>query len=282
MNKLALKTLARSRSLRLARDVDALERGEWGGEAVHEVPWRTGDGRPVAYRPGSSDVGLVYAILFKPARKSEYWLPPEVAPRTIFDIGANIGITARYLAHRFPDAAIHAFEPIAANLELLRRNVAGCNVTVHPYGLGAADGAAEFGVPAGAPDNRGGYSRFAGAAATSVVRAEIRSVGGVLDALRLDSVDVVKIDTEGAEYDILSAFPAAALARALDLRRAPRRGGRRGLRFPGARPARALVRHRGAQAAAKAQFLLRRLQPAAGRARARVPAGPPMTGGHQE
>lgn len=213
MNKLALKTLARSRSLRLARDVDALERGEWGGEAVHEVPWRTGDGRPVAYRPGSSDVGLVYAILFKPARKSEYWLPPEVAPRTIFDIGANIGITARYLAHRFPDAAIHAFEPIAANLELLRRNVAGCNVTVHPYGLGAADGAVEFGVPAGAPDNRGGYSRFAGAAATSVVRAELRSVGGVLDALRLDSVDVVKIDTEGAEYDILSAFPAAALAR---------------------------------------------------------------------
>jgi len=213
VNKLALKTLARSRSLRLARDVDALERGEWGGEAVHEVPWRTGDGRPVAYRPGSSDVGLVYAILFKPARKSEYWLPPEVAPRTIFDIGANIGITARYLAHRFPDAAIHAFEPIAANLELLRRNVAGCNVTVHPYGLGAADGAAEFGVPAGAPDNRGGYSRFAGAAATSVVRAELRSVGGVLDALRLDSVDVVKIDTEGAEYDILSAFPAAALAR---------------------------------------------------------------------
>lgn len=64
---------------------------------MHEVRWRTGDGSPIAYRTGTSDVGLVYDILFKRGRKGEYWLPVELDARVILDIGANIGVTARYL-----------------------------------------------------------------------------------------------------------------------------------------------------------------------------------------
>ena len=131
MSLKALKVLARTRSLGFTRDYLGQAPGARNGLA--SVPWWNGDGRPVYYRPGTSDVSIVYDILF---RKSEYWLPDGLAPRVIFDIGGNIGIAARYLAQRFPQAEVHSFEPVAENLELMRRNLDGTRVRAHEFGLG--------------------------------------------------------------------------------------------------------------------------------------------------
>ncbi|MBK8065072.1 MAG: FkbM family methyltransferase [Betaproteobacteria bacterium] len=135
MLKKKLKALLRSRSARFTRDLLAVGSTHADGNACNSVSWWNGDGRPVHYRCGTSDVGLVYDILFKPGRRAEYWLPAEVSPRVVFDIGANIGVTARYLAQRFPHAEIHGFEPIPANVEVLRANAEGAPIHVHPYGL---------------------------------------------------------------------------------------------------------------------------------------------------
>ena len=153
----ALKALTRSRSLRFTRDYLAL-----GSQAPSEkesaVAWWSGDGRPVHYRRGTSDVTIAYDVLFKPGRKTEYWLPEGLDPGLILDIGANVGIVARYLAHRFPTATIHSFEPIPENYRLLCLNAAGSNVTAHPYGLGSRAGTFEFRVRGAQQYNRGSYS----------------------------------------------------------------------------------------------------------------------------
>ena len=209
----ALKVLARSRSLAFTRDYLGNEPAS--RSAPVSVQWWNGDGRAVHYRPATSDVSLVYDILFKPGRKSEYWLPDGLEPRVVFDIGGNIGIAARYLANRFPGAQVHSFEPVAENLELMRRNLEGTGALVHGYGLGGESGVFEFHTPAGAPDDLSGYSRFGAAdAASKAVRGEIRAVPDVLQTLGMAAVDIIKIDVEGAEREVIDAFPDQFLARA--------------------------------------------------------------------
>ena len=209
--KQAMKVLLRSRSLQFTRD--HVTRQEQRPVECSQVRWWCGDGLPVHYRRGTSDTGLVYDILFKPDRHAEYWLPAPLEARVIFDIGGNIGVASRYLAHRFPQATVHAFEPIAANLEILRQNTAGRRIEAHAFGLGSASGEFEFSIPTGIAANRGGYSRFARGPRTQAVRAEIRETGRVLAEVGVDGIDVIKIDTEGAEFDILSSFPREVLSR---------------------------------------------------------------------
>jgi FkbM family methyltransferase len=203
-----LKVLARTRSLEFTRDYLGSDRRN--GQAC--VAWWSGDGRPVYYRPGTSDVSIVYDILFR-GRASEYWLPEGLAPRVILDIGGNIGIAARYLAQRFPQAQVHSFEPVPENLELMRRNLEGTAVQAHGYGLGGESGEFEFHTPAAAVGDVSGYSRFGHAGdASRTVRAEVRAVPEALRALDLNAVDLIKIDVEGAEHDVIGAFPDDVLA----------------------------------------------------------------------
>lgn len=204
-----LKVLWRSRSLSFAADYRASTRHR-GGRGVYT--WRTGDGADVHYRPGTSDVGIIYDVLLKPGPKAEYWLPEALRPLTILDIGGNIGVTSRYLAHRFPDAQIHSFEPVPANLEFLRSNTVGKRqIRVHPYALGPADGEIALTSPDPSGYNQGGYSAFAGAPGDKTLFAPVRSVESALRDTGIGSVDVIKIDTEGAEYSILSAIPEELL-----------------------------------------------------------------------
>ena len=205
-----LKVLWRSRSLSFASAFGNSASSGDRGRGVYA--WRAGDGADVHFRRGTSDVGLIYDVLLKPGRKAEYWLPEALEPRTILDIGGNIGVTSRYLAHRFPGAQLHAFEPVPANLELLNSNAAGnARIRVHPYGLGPADGEVKLGNPDPSGYNQGGYSAFAAAARGSTVSAPVRGVESALGDAGIGGVDVIKVDTEGAEYSILSAFPEAVL-----------------------------------------------------------------------
>jgi FkbM family methyltransferase len=212
----ALKALVRSRSLKFTRDYLAFGAAQSPEPEEASVRWWSGDGRPVYYRRGTSDLHIAYDVLFKPEQKSEYWLPEGLDPRVILDIGGNIGIVARYLAHRFPSARVHSFEPIPDNQRMLAKNAAESgNVVVHAYGLGAHDGTFEFRIPGSQEANRGSYSFVKEPLPGAVpVQARVRDVKAVLASLGSAHVDVIKIDVEGAEHQILHAIPDEVLARA--------------------------------------------------------------------
>lgn len=206
-----LKVLWRSRSLSYAAAYRGCTTRQDRGRGVYA--WLAGDGEEIHFREGTSDVGLIYDVLLKPGRKAEYWLPEKLEPRTILDIGGNIGVTSRYLAQRFQQANVHAFEPVPANLELLRSNAASnARIYVHPYALGPADSEITLGRPDSSGFNQGGYSAFA-IAAGETVSARVCSVESALREIGISGVDVIKIDTEGAEYSILSAFPESVISR---------------------------------------------------------------------
>lgn len=207
--KLKAKLLARSRSLAFVRDVlgpcDPRPRAlQWRGLRLH-------------YRPGSSDPWMIYEHLMKPSARAEYAPPPEAAldpaaVRTVLDIGANIGTAALYFARLFPNARVFAFEPVPENFALLEKNIANCpRIRGFSFGLGATDAVLELAASEN-PANFGGYSRHAaGSDPARTVRVAIRSVAAVLAELALERVDVIKVDTEGAEHEILTAFPVELL-----------------------------------------------------------------------
>ena len=202
-----LKVLLRSRSLAFTRDRAA---GRFVPGATARFRWR---GRAVHYRPGSSDPEVIYKILLKGGKKAEYFVPAGIQPRVIWDVGANIGAASLYFADRFPEAKIHCFEPVQSNFAVLEKNVAAHpQIRAHRAALGAASGELEISHSASAR-NFGGFSfHYDGNAEVPVERVPMRTPQEVL-AGGVPAPDFIKIDVEGAEYDILTAFPPELLGR---------------------------------------------------------------------
>ena len=118
----------------------------------------------------------------------------------VFDIGAHVGYYTLLAAHLVgPRGRVVAFEPLPANLEILRQHLRLNKVT-------------NVEVVAAALSDRAGTASFAVAADRSMGsladHGELEVRVEVLDQLlasgRLPAPDCIKIDVEGAEYRLLS------------------------------------------------------------------------------
>jgi FkbM family methyltransferase len=207
MKKKDLKVAWRSGSLAFARNSRSEARG--APEAVHQ--WR---GIPVHYRPGTSDAVVVYEVLMKSGHKSEYRVPGNLSPKVILDIGGNIGVAALFFAKEFPQATIHSFEPVAENFALLQKNVSTLtNVHAHQVALGAEDAEKEI-FWSEEDTNLGGFSLYKNNANTQKsTRISLKAAAKYLREQGIEQVDLIKIDTEGAEFDILTAMDEALLSK---------------------------------------------------------------------
>ena len=204
--KTVLKWLLRSRSLQFVRD--RFSRGSMNG--THIYNWK---GLRLHYRPGTSDQAVIYEILLRSGTKADYWLPCDIRAKVILDIGANIGAASVYLSHKFPDARIYAFEPVPSNYLLLQRNVAPlANVIPINKALGSRNGTLEM-FHSDSDSNLGGYSFHpVGSNQGKRINVEIRDAGAMMKELGLASADVIKIDTEGSEYEIITRMGRDFLA----------------------------------------------------------------------
>ena len=196
----SLKYLVKSKSLRFVKDLK---------DKSHHIGSLTWNNKKVYYRTSSSDMTLIYEILLKSKYKSEYYLPEKLNPKIIFDIGGNIGITSIYLAKLFPDSLIYSFEPMPENFEILQKNISQYkNIRAFNYGLGSKNGSFKVYLSSD-PENYGGISFYPDAHGNqekSYISCEVKNVNEIINDLEVESIDLIKIDTEGAEYDILSTL----------------------------------------------------------------------------
>jgi FkbM family methyltransferase len=195
-----LKYLVKSKSLRFVRDLK---------DKSHRVGSLTWNNKKVFYRTSSSDMTLIYEILLKSKYKSEYYLPEKLNPKVIFDIGGNIGITSIYLAKLFPDSLIYSFEPMPENFEILQKNISHYkNIRAFNFGLGSKNGSFKVYLSSD-PENYGGISFYPDAYGNqkgSYSSCVVKNVNEIIKDLEIEKIDLIKIDTEGAEYDILSTL----------------------------------------------------------------------------
>ena len=200
MNSKELKYLIRSLSLGFAINLR---------DKSHDLKSFNWNGRKVYYRSSSSDMDLIYQILLKSKHKAEYFFPRQVNPRVILDIGGNIGITSIFLAKIFPNASIYSFEPLLDNFKILQKNTHEYNnIEVFNFGLGSRNGSFKAYLSEDS-ENFGGVSFFPkekGHKSESYTECEVKNINDVIKDLNISLIDLIKIDTEGSEYDILSSL----------------------------------------------------------------------------
>ncbi|MEP6698801.1 MAG: FkbM family methyltransferase [Verrucomicrobiota bacterium] len=165
------------------------------------------------YRPATSDPLAIYQVLLRRGAKAEYFLPAALEPKVILDIGSNIGTSILFFHEQFPSAKIYGFEPNPETFRILEKNVGAISsVEVFNYGLGASD--ATMSVPFDGAD----FSRFVtnpivadSRGVPGTTDCEIKHAGAVMKDLGLVQADLIKIDCEGAEYDVLTSLPGEML-----------------------------------------------------------------------
>ena len=205
MSSKRIKYLIKSKSFKFVKDLK---------DKSHNIGWLSWNNTKVYYRSSTSDMTLIYEILLKSKYKSEYYLPQKLNPNVIFDIGGNIGITAVYLAKLFPMAVIYTFEPMPENFEILQKNIKQYeNIKAFNFGLGSKNGKFKVYLSSD-PENYGGVSFYPLSNANqekSFTSYEVKNINEIIKNLGIKSIDLIKIDTEGAEYDILTSIEEEVL-----------------------------------------------------------------------
>lgn len=140
------------------------------------------------------------------------YLEQALRPNDVFiDAGANHGEFTIAAAGRVTHGHVIAFEPNEVMRRFLERSVAMnkfSNVTVLPYGLGAADGEGSlFEIEEywhATLRNEGLATQFPRTdVKTTGHSIVLRSLDKLMGTLRLERIDWMKIDVEGAEWAVL-------------------------------------------------------------------------------
>lgn len=123
-----------------------------------------------------------------------------IDPKCIMDVGSNIGISVLYFANRYPNAAIICFEPSDIAYKFLEKNIIKNKlqkITYYKYGAAQSERKAIL------------YSNSYGET-TATLTKPTKNIGNKSDVMlkKLSShinfeVDLLKIDTEGSEFEIL-------------------------------------------------------------------------------
>ena len=130
--------------------------------------------------------------------------------RVIVDLGSHIGTSIVFFRQRHPGAEIHGFEPDPESFGALQANVGALEgVTIDPRAVAAGRGEAVFHSSA----NSLASSLVAGDG--QAVRVRTVGLDGIIEELALDRIDLLKLDVEGAEYDVLANATRLGVVRAI-------------------------------------------------------------------
>lgn len=116
----------------------------------------------------------------------------------VVDVGAFVGEWSERIHERY-GPTIHAFEPNPSSFRALRDRIGGRpGVSLHPFGLGGRDERTTLD-----PTDGPGASTHGTSSGDHLATVEVRDVAAVLDELAVAELDLVKLNIEGAEYDLL-------------------------------------------------------------------------------
>ena len=116
------------------------------------------------------------------------------APRTIVDVGGNVGLFACFARERFPAAAIHVYEPAPATAAYARDNTAHPLTTLFVEGVAAESGRANL-VELDSSNLARTEPSADGALVLTGFATVLERIGG--------RIDLLKVDCEGAEWDFM-------------------------------------------------------------------------------
>lgn len=125
---------------------------------------------------------------------------------TIIDVGANTGLFAIRMKQLYPQASLPCYEPMPANFKQLRENLDKSkfsNCVAYQEGVGGSTRNEKLYIH---EKNLGGHSIYAGIAGSQSVDIALVDLKTALDRLKGVPCDLLKLDCEGAEYEIIKSI----------------------------------------------------------------------------
>lgn len=153
-------------------------------------------------RPGTTDRAAVSEVFLLHSYK------PVPRGAIVIDVGANVGAFTLFGARTAK--VVYALEPVTDNFEALRRNVEindANNISLHRLAMAGENGEIQISV-AGVESSI--HFQTPGARLERVTTVTLERF---LDEQRIAQVDYLKMDCEGAEWDILLKTAPAVLSR---------------------------------------------------------------------
>lgn len=138
----------------------------------------------------------------------------EVEKPVIVDIGANVGYFSLCALLKLRQPRVYMFEPIKRNFGELERNLAiAAYKNFHVYNMAVSDKAGELVLRF---DNEQSITTSASLLSNASGGHEevvpCTSLSDVISDNKLTKIDLLKLDCEGAEYNILYSLPKEAYA----------------------------------------------------------------------
>jgi FkbM family methyltransferase len=160
----------------------------------------TTSGLILYYRRNRGDIQGIREILIDEI----YRLPQGAAPRSLVDLGANIGIASVWLAREYSLQAFAAIEPIPENFALLEKNCLanGLRGKLDCAAVGPKSGTTHFDTSAGSNMGRAG---------DGALEVAVRGIVEWVGALDYDAT-LLKMDVEGMEGELLQSIDASWIA----------------------------------------------------------------------
>lgn len=126
--------------------------------------------------------------------------------KTVFDVGGNVGNYSVLMRKFFPQAAIHTFEIIDDNIETIRKKNAGDdNITINAFGLSNANGSIKVKYY-GKGSGLNSLHDYPHKGESSWKECEIRKGDDYIEEKGIETLDFLKIDTEGSENLVLEGL----------------------------------------------------------------------------
>lgn len=177
---------------------------------------RTREGLQIAIRQNLWDARIVREIFFEQPYTRHLKLPPQPV---VVDIGGYIGDFTLYAVKFLGAARVVVYEPALENFAMLRRNVElngyGDRVVAVRRAVGAPGEVTLNVQKLGGDEIHVSAYRYAETAERR--RVPSVSLAQLIEAHGLDTVDLLKVDCDGGEYDIFPAAPDEVLARVRNL-----------------------------------------------------------------
>jgi FkbM family methyltransferase len=124
-----------------------------------------------------------------------------------FGIGEDVTFDLA-LIERF-GLTVHAFDPTPRSLRWTREQRLPASLVVHDYGIAARDGAYGFFPPAN-PDHVSHTILGGASTGGNAIMVPMKRLDTIMRELGHDRVDLLKLDIEGAEYEVIEALELSA------------------------------------------------------------------------